>query len=91
MAKVKTIEHGSTTLTVREGEGAKILATGRLARQKQSVGRLLAVPTELDEEIGALVCGGPNNARFIALLMLGLSRLKETNAQLDLQFGAAHD
>jgi hypothetical protein len=91
MAKVTKIEHGSTTLTVRAGEGAKIIATGRLARQKQAVGRLLAVPTELDDEIGALVCGGPNNARFIALLMLGLQALKDKDAQLDLNFGTAHD
>ena len=82
----KTMTYGSMTLVTKPKAGAKVIASGRLARQTQSVGRLLAVPRELDEAIGAVQIGGPRNALFVALLALGLEALREKDAEIDVTF-----
>lgn len=90
MAKPKTTtQYGSMTLNVEPGRGPQVIAQGRLARQKEAVYRLVAVPTELDEAISKIECGGPRNVLMVALLALGLEQIEETKAKVGVVFAEA--
>lgn len=90
MAKPKTTtQYGSMTINVEPGRGPQVVATGRLARRKEAVDRLVAVPTELDDAIDEIECGGPRNVLLVTLLALGLEQITSSKSKVSVVFSDA--
>jgi len=81
-----TYEDNAVTVKCKSNSRPSILANGRLAREKKATNKLVAIPNSLIQEIASLESGSSENARFVALLVVGLKAMKQLNISVDLRF-----